>query len=276
MLASDRPASQEVAASAIPEVAGRSSASDHLGHQRVEAGKHGRHARDRGGDRASPVEADEIATSSLSHRVNSRPRQFSTVYGIVAEKRIMGTTRPIGLSPPGGRLLLLGNRKPSEIFVDASPQGGTHGGPRIRREISAPHGVTVASTSKCRRRACPKRRPGSATTSSLCAGSRDVDGQPPLGHASPTTMRQHDARQEMTRLYPLGLAVSLTGIALPILVGEWFTPRGRGNAFAVLSSIVVSTRRAGRLLRRRGTHYLGSLGAATRPRHLPASAGRAI
>jgi hypothetical protein len=50
---------------------------------------------------------------------------------------------------------------------------------RIRREISAPRGATVAFPSSCRRRACSKRRLGSASTSSLCAGSRDVDGRPP-------------------------------------------------------------------------------------------------
>jgi hypothetical protein len=72
------------------------------------------------------------------------------------------------------------------------------------------------------------------------------------------------------------LLVSLTGIALPILAGMWFTPRSEGNAFAVLSPIVANARRNGRKLRRRATHYLGSLGAAVRPRHLPSSAGRAV
>jgi hypothetical protein len=72
------------------------------------------------------------------------------------------------------------------------------------------------------------------------------------------------------------LVVSLTGIALPILAGMWFTPRSEGNASAVLLPIVANARRNGRKLRRRGTHYLGSLGAAVRPRHLPSSAGRAI
>jgi hypothetical protein len=72
------------------------------------------------------------------------------------------------------------------------------------------------------------------------------------------------------------LVVSLTGIALPILAGVWFTPRSEGNALDVLSPIVAGARRDGRLLRRRGTHYLGSLAATLRPRHLPSSAGRAI
>ena len=40
--------------------------------------------------------------------------------------------------------------------------------PRIRWEISAPRGAMVAATSSCRRR--------SASTFSLCAGSKDVDG----------------------------------------------------------------------------------------------------
>jgi hypothetical protein len=46
---------------------------------------------------------------------------------------------------------------------------------RIRRELIAPRGATVASTSSRRRRACPKRRLGSASASSRCAGSEDVN-----------------------------------------------------------------------------------------------------
>ena len=72
------------------------------------------------------------------------------------------------------------------------------------------------------------------------------------------------------------LVVSFTGIALPILAGVWFTPRSEGNVFAVLSPIVANARRDGRKLLRRSHHYLGSLGAAVRPRHLPSSAGRAV
>jgi hypothetical protein len=72
------------------------------------------------------------------------------------------------------------------------------------------------------------------------------------------------------------LVVSFTGIALPVLVGVWFTPRGEGSALAVLSPIVALAGRDGRRLLRRGTDYLGSLGAAIRPRHLPSSAGRAV
>jgi hypothetical protein len=72
------------------------------------------------------------------------------------------------------------------------------------------------------------------------------------------------------------LVVSLTGIALPILAGVWFTPRSEGNAFAVLSPIVATAGRDGRKLLRLSQHYLGSLSAAIRPRPLPSSAGRTV
>jgi hypothetical protein len=74
------------------------------------------------------------------------------------------------------------------------------------------------------------------------------------------------------------ILVSMTGIALPILLGVWFMPRSDSNVLAAAPQIWLQGKRGQWL--RQGRGHLGSLSAAVRPRHLSGSiaqtsAGRA-
>jgi hypothetical protein len=67
------------------------------------------------------------------------------------------------------------------------------------------------------------------------------------------------------------ILVSMTGVALPVVVGAWLTPRTEGHPLITLSRMIANFKRGGwRLLQQSRL----SLITVVRPSHLPGSIAR--